>query len=57
MQGAATLSLMTLGIKTLTMKGLFATLSIITIWTECHYGVWRFIECHYAECRGAPCRV
>ncbi len=36
---------------TLTMKGLFATLSIMTQYKECIYAEFRYAECRYAEYR------
>jgi len=38
----------TFSIMILSTKGLFVTLSITTIYIECHYDV-----CHYAYCCGA----
>jgi hypothetical protein len=54
---------MTLSIMTLSIKGLFATFSIMTLritthclYAKCHYAecrVFCYAECRYAECRGA----
>jgi hypothetical protein len=41
---------------TLTIMGLFATLSIMTLTIECRYVEWRYAECHKAECHHAECR-
>ncbi len=51
---------MTFSIETLSIMGLFVTLSVNDtefLYAECHFAECHYAECHYAECHYAECHA